>query len=529
LSLILIEPHEIRQNLINNFSGIRIDGSNATIIGDRPGEFIADRNAIARVWMDHGVWPLSTILLYIHQTGDFDILLKDLSYFKDSQFSRTAGRDAQWNQSYGNQLKTVNGEIYFGSIAEHLLVQNLVQFFNVGEHNIIRLEGADWNDGLDMANDRGESVAFSSYYAGNLLSLADLFEELGNKKLLKSLKLAKELRILLDTISDRPCEYESVEAKKLKLYDEFFKAVQPELTGDTEDIAIASIVKDLRAKGQWLFRHIKTQEKISVDNNMWFNGYYDNKGNRVEGQINGRIRMTLTGQVFPILSGLADNDEIEEIVKSVQVYLKDSELGGVRLNSNFGVDHYLEFGRAFGFAYGTKENGSFFSHMSVMYAYALYKRNFAKEGFEVLNAIYKMSADANRSKIFPGVPEYIDSLGKGMYHYLTGSASWYVLAMVTQVFGVRGHYGNLLLNPKLVKGQFDANGIAAIACYFAGTRLEVDYENVKKLECGEYSIKEIFLDNQPIAFEYLDEKTVLIERSLIMSDHGTCGLKVILS
>ena len=35
--------------------------------------------------------------------------------------------------------------------ATELLVQHLTAFFHVGEHNIIRLEGADWNDGMDMA------------------------------------------------------------------------------------------------------------------------------------------------------------------------------------------------------------------------------------------------------------------------------------------------------------------------------------------------------------------------------------------
>ena len=82
LSLILIEPHLVRQDLINNCAGIRIDGSNATIIGARPGEFLADRNAITRVWMDHGAWPFLTLLLYIDQSGDFDILLAKAELFQ---------------------------------------------------------------------------------------------------------------------------------------------------------------------------------------------------------------------------------------------------------------------------------------------------------------------------------------------------------------------------------------------------------------------------------------------------------------
>ena len=65
-----------------------------------------------------------------------------------------------------------DGRVYRGTVLEHMLVQNLTAFFNVGEHDLCRLEGADWNDGLDMAAERGESVAFSAFYAWNLDRLA---------------------------------------------------------------------------------------------------------------------------------------------------------------------------------------------------------------------------------------------------------------------------------------------------------------------------------------------------------------------
>src|SRR3989338_10700661 len=55
LALLLLRPEEARPLLLNNFAGVRMDGTNATIIGRAPGEFVADRNSITRVWMDHGV------------------------------------------------------------------------------------------------------------------------------------------------------------------------------------------------------------------------------------------------------------------------------------------------------------------------------------------------------------------------------------------------------------------------------------------------------------------------------------------
>ncbi len=520
LSLILIEPEHVRGVLLNNFAGVRIDGTNATIIGARPGEFIADRNVITRVWMDHGVWPFLTTLLYIDQTGDFDFLFEQNTYFRDPQQSRTHQKDPLWSASYGNKLKDTKGEIYKGTVLEHILVQNLVQFFNVGEHNIIRLENADWNDGLDMAFNRGESVAFMSMYAGNLLSIARLLKSVENVKTVKTVRLAKELLVLLDSIQS-PCDHNNVQAKKDLLFGEYFRSVQPEISGEKKDVLIVDIVKDLENKAQWIFDHIRRQEIVTIAEQgqeyRWFNGYYDNQGRRVEGSVDGRVRMTLTGQVFSVMSGLATKEEVGQVVASVDHFLKDKVMGGYRLNTDFDVRHYLDLGRAFGFAYGTKENGAFFSHMNVMYAYALYCRGFVRQGFEVLNSIYRMANDHKRARIYPGVPEYFDSEGRGMYHYLTGSASWYVLTELTQVFGVRGLGGDLLVAPKLVKEQFSPDGKAGVSCPFADRPLNVTFENERLLDYGQYNITKVVLNGSPVGFESLAASEVKIRRDAFLT------------
>ena len=521
LSLILIEPSMVRDNLINNCAGIRIDGSNATIIGTKPGEFLADRNAITRVWMDHGAWPLITILLYINQTGDYDLLLHKQTYFKDPQLSRSKEKDLGWISQFGSKLLDKRGLVYEGTILEHLLVENLVQFFNVGEHNITRLESADWNDGLDMTFERGESVAFMSFYGGNLLKLADLMETLGKIKGIEKVSLAKELLILLDSLTDKPVDYNHSKEKHDYLFGKYFSRVQPILSGQTIDVAIVDVAKDLRHKAHWIFGQIRRQEKISVEYEgkkyQWFNGYYDNKAERVEGLKNGIVRMTLTGQVFSLMSGMAHTEEIESVITSVDKFLKDKKMGGYRLNTDFGVRNYLDLGRAFGFAYGTKENGAFFSHMIVMYAYALYVRGFARKGYEVLHSIFRMAMDTSRSKIYPGIPEYFDSTGRGMYHYLTGSASWLVLTELTQAFGIRGEGGDLILAPQLVKEEFNAKGTASVSCQFAGKHLNVEYINLKKLDAGTYSIVALSLNGKAIEPDLLNKSSVKIPRELILN------------
>lgn len=519
LSLILIEPEEVRATLINNFAGIRIDGSNATIIGNKPGEFFADRNAITRVWMDHGCWPFLTTLLYIHQTGDFDLLLHKQTYFRDPQLSRTYEKDISWLSAYGQHLLDKKGNVYGGTLLEHLLVQHLTQFFNVGEHNIIRLESADWNDGLDMAFDKGESVAFSALYAGNLLRLADCMDTLSQVQNINTVRLAKEVVYLLDSLGENPVNYDRWQDKKEHLYNMYCRHVQPAISGELSDVSIKLIAQDLRKKGQWMLHHMRHQEKLDVNYQgkqfQWFNGYYDNHAKRVEGVTASNVRMTLTGQVFAIMSGLATDQDVKEIVNSVNYFLKDKKLKGYRLNTDFGVRHYLDLGRAFGFAYGTKENGAFFSHMNVMYANALYVRGFVQEGYDVIDSIFQMSMNADASKIYPGIPEYFDSNGQGMYPYLTGSASWLVLTLLTQSFGIQGLYGDLLLWPKLVNAQFNAKGKARVTCQFAGKKITVEYDNPKRLEFNAYYIKDVHANGQALNMMRQAQGGVSISRSLL--------------
>lgn len=128
LALLIMNPAVVRQMIVANYGGVRIDGTNATIIGNKQGEFIADRNNIARVWMDHAFWPFGTTKLYIDQTGDMDILFEKVPYFKDLQSGRGTTHDEEWNTAYGKQQKVESGDIYFGTILEHILLQNLTAF-----------------------------------------------------------------------------------------------------------------------------------------------------------------------------------------------------------------------------------------------------------------------------------------------------------------------------------------------------------------------------------------------------------------
>ena len=502
LALLIMEPEQVRQMLIDNFGGVRFDGTNATIIGSKQGEFIADRNNIVRVWMDHGAWPYLTTSLYIEQTGDIEFLREENTYFKDAQIHRGEDRDERWNDSRGNKQMTTEAEPYRGTVLEHLLIQHLTSFYDVGEHNHIRLRGADWNDGLDMANDRGESVAFTALYGGNMRNLAKNIKAYEEKTGKNTITLAKEILILID--ADKSI-YNSIGDKHAVL-DEYCESVKHIISGEKVEVPCDKLIDVLNGMSDWIGNHIRKTEWLSdKDGYSWFNGYYDNSGKAVEGDFETGVRMMLTGQVFAIMSETATKEQVAEIVKATDKYLYDEKIGGYRLNTNFN-EVKTDLGRLFGFAFGHKENGAVFSHMAVMYANALYSRGFAKEGYKVINTLYKHCNDYNLSNIYPGVPEYVNQRGQGMYHYLTGAASWLLLTVLNEMYGIKGQLGALKLQPKLLATQF-TNGMASATCMFRGVNITVTYQNPFNLEVGNYRVKEIYIDGE----KYSDGDTIAKE------------------
>ncbi|BCZ47760.1 hypothetical protein psyc5s11_38270 [Clostridium gelidum] len=497
LALIAMDPRDVRGMLLDNFGGIRFDGTNATIIGTKQGEFIADRNNITRVWMDHGAWPFLTTNLYIEQTGDIEFLLEKQSYFKDLQVERGTEKDTLWDLSQGNKILTENSKEYNGTILEHLLVQHLTAFYDVGEHNNLKLHGADWNDGLDMAEEKGESVAFSTLYGGNLESIAELLKVLRDEKKIKNVELAEELLILL-TGDDEI--YNRVDEKQKVLKDYCYKC-RHNIKGKVIKLNCDELIADIQGKAKWLKEHIQKNEWITNrEGYSWYNGYYDNNARRVEGDGESGTRMILTGQVFSIMSNTATEEQVESIIKAADKYLYDKSIGGYRLNTNFN-EIKTDFGRMFGFAYGHKENGAVFSHMAIMYANALYQRGFVHEGFKVVDTLYSHCNNFDVSRIYPGVPEYINEKGRGMYNYLTGSASWLILTVLTEMFGVKGEMGNLAFDPKILLKQFDDENKASIEMNFAERMLKIEYINEGIKEYGDYSVNQIYMNGEEYKFD----------------------------
>lgn len=465
LSLIMYNDKSVKELLFDNFAGVRIDGSNATIIGDNPGEFKSDRNQITRVWSDHGAWPLLTTKMYIDETGDINFLNLKQRYFQD-QFTHYTYK-IKTNFEKDNILRNKNG-IYEGTILEHLLLQNIVGFMNVGDNGFVKLEDADWNDGLDMAKNRGETIAFTSFYTNNLLEIVKLLKELSSE----GVELFSSLKKLI--------------FEEIKL-DDFFESVS-----DFDDNVVI-INKNLL---------INQLEKLAFDKLNFINqnayikdshyqSYYDNDGNLVDTE----DTVSLTGQTMALLNGVASQERAYQLSKTTHKKLFTEDIGGYRLNSNYN-EIKMNLGRAYGFAYGHKENGAVFSHMAMMYSYGLYTYNITNYARLAYMSIINKSLDP-KSNFLQGIPEYFNEQGVGMYPFLTGSATWLLKVLRDQVFGINLNNGVLNFNPKLDKNDF-INHKATIKTYLFGNFTKVTYINNKNLNLDEYEISKILINNNEV-------------------------------
>jgi cellobiose phosphorylase len=508
LALLLMQPESVRQLLHSNFAGVRLDGTNATIIGDRPGQFKADRNSITRVWMDHGVWPWMTTLLYLNQTGDWEFLFEESPYFEDGQVMR--GRKKQPAQSARLRHLREDGTTLMATNLEHLLLQNLTAADEVGEHGMLQLRDADWNDALDLAGQRGESVAFSAAYADNLLTMARVLArpELSGREL----SVTEEIGALL---REDPGEASGAEADAERLQN-YCNSVLGPVSGRILRISCGNLSGFLKEKGERLLERIRQQEWHETQGGEgWFNSYYDNDGQALDRADAEDPMMMLTGQVFTVASGAATKEQIEKITRAADHRLYDKGCGGYRLNTDFG-EVRMNMGRMFGFAYGEKENGAVFSHMAVMYGNALYRRGFGREGFRALGSLMYAAGDFPVSQMYPGLPEYFGRGGKGLYQYLTGAASWYLMTVLTQMYGVRGDGGDLVLHPQLMEKQFDSEGKNCIDFRFAGRSLRLEIRNDNCVTYEEAQIRKALLAGE--ALEITDGEVHIPRRRIEQLD-----------
>ena len=151
-----------------------------------------------------------------------------------------------------------------------------------------------------------------------------------------------------------------------------------------------------------------------------------------------------------------------------------------------------------------------------MMAYGLFEQGFPKKATEIIQETFLLSTNSEKSQIFPGVPSYFGPNDKGAYAYLTGSSTWLLLTVTTQLFGVKGIFGNLSIEPKLANEFYNEQGHASINFTFRGIRINLIYKISDQSESKGHQTSNITINGKaPLNVTFADGKYLLNYEELI--------------
>lgn len=68
--------------------------------------------------------------------------------------------------------------------------------------------------------------------------------------------------------------------------------------------------------------------------------------------------------------------------------------------------------------------------------------------------------------------------------------------MLTQVYGIRGKLGDLLIEPKLVKEQYDIGDVLTVDMLFMEKEVSIYFYNRKRLDYGKYQLGELSINGE---------------------------------
>ena len=178
----------------------------------------------------------------------------------------------------------------------------------------------------------------------------------------------------------------------------------------------------------------------------------------------------------------------------------------------------MNVGRITGFVYGHKEHGSKWVQQNIMLAYGLYKQGLVTQGNEIMQEVYEIANNTEEAQIFPGIPSYFNHQNKGAYAYLTGSSSWFLMTLITEIYGVKGEMGMLKLEPKLSSNYFDKNNQSVISTIFSTYKIKVVYQNLNKLSYDDYRITALRVNDVNVDI-ISTEKSLIIENFNLFSKY----------
>jgi N,N'-diacetylchitobiose phosphorylase len=232
-------------------------------------------------------------------------------------------------------------------------------------------------------------------------------------------------------------------------------------------------------------------------NGQWFNRAYLDNGKVIGSPTNTEGKIFINPQSWAILSGLADKDQTESILASVEKHLS-TKYGIVLLWPAY-TEYDGKIGSITGYPKGLKENASIFCHTVPWMVIANTIAGKGDQAFRYFRNILPSHFNDNISKFTEAPYAYVQFIsgkenkkfGRAENPWLTGSATWNFVALSQHILGIRPDYDGLVVDPCIPRTwkKFEVKRV------FRGATYNITVKNPDKKSKG---VRKILLNGNSV-------------------------------
>jgi cellobionic acid phosphorylase len=234
--------------------------------------------------------------------------------------------------------------------------------------------------------------------------------------------------------------------------------------------------------GEWYARGI-------TDDNVVFGVSTDKEG-----------RIYINPQGWSLLSGAADQEKQEKLIKAVEEQL-ESPYGVEKLAPSF-TSMREDVGRVTQKHPGSAENGAVYNHAAAFYIYALYAVGEQDNAYRLLRKMLPgpdLADIIQRGQLPVFIPNYYRgayrqiprTAGRSSHLFNTGTVPWVYRCLIDGLFGLQGSRDGLQVNPQLPSHWQEASAKRT----FRGAELHIDMKREAGVTATEVYVNGSLVDD----------------------------------
>jgi N,N'-diacetylchitobiose phosphorylase len=250
------------------------------------------------------------------------------------------------------------------------------------------------------------------------------------------------------------------------------------------------------------FEQLRKEIKDAIDRHAWdgkwyLRGYLDS-GRKLGGKDSDQAKIFINSQTWSVVSGFATREHGTSAMDSLREYLATDH--GIVKNFPAYRRHDAEVGAITSFPPGLKENAGIFCHSNTWAVIAECMLGRGDTAFAFYRSFLPAAKndDADLYTMEPYVysqfitgKEHPHHFGRARNSWLTGTATWAMVAVSQYILGVRADYDGLIVDP-CIPASWDGYEVTRV---YRGATYKIKVSNPRHVSSG---VKKLVVDGKDV-------------------------------